>query len=492
METIDQGKFTCQACGKSYKWKPEFAGRKVKCKCGNVMTAPTAAPRPAPKAAPRAEASDGPDLDALYALADDENAVRKQGAVEVGLSCPSCRCAMEPGAAVCAQCGFNLKMGAKTPTKKGGGGGRGGLPAGVALAGAGAAVGGVGGGGAVASGGPPSAFAAYAPIRKGLEKQEAGPESKMIDWYVPLGLLLFGIVGTFARYMYFEDRMYDFAGALPLVLVDIIGGTIVLILACLVAVKLMDLAFGAPVPALLKIAAIALAPTAVEGFLGHLIGGSTGYWVAAMLAIAVRFAMFFYLFDFDFGEILLLSCLVFLVRMFMIPLLIGLFVVGAVGSGIAGGGKAKLNDDKVVADWMDMHDTPDAQPWLKESANRMFGSIGNEASLAIADFMAQQGCKVKVLPQKSQAFQTWAELPKDAAKRKACFEHWNQVAKTRHFEPKTDDGQKYLLMVFEFYESPADAAQDEKDPGARAPSAGRGMPHLARRSTAKFSDMSLV
>src|SRR6476659_7107296 len=158
METMDQSKFSCQSCGKSYKWKPEFAGRKVKCKCGFVMTAPKSAPV-APKAKQQEE-DHGPDLDALYELAAEEKTVRKAGAVQVGLSCPSCRSAMEPGATMCAQCGFNLKTGAKATAKKGGAGG---IPAGVALAGAG------GGGVAVASGGPPSAFGAYAPIRKGLK-----------------------------------------------------------------------------------------------------------------------------------------------------------------------------------------------------------------------------------------------------------------------------------------------------------------------------------
>ena len=50
-------KFGCKQCGKTYKWKPEFAGKKVKCKCGYVMTAPA---KPAPEAA-----ADEPDLDAL-------------------------------------------------------------------------------------------------------------------------------------------------------------------------------------------------------------------------------------------------------------------------------------------------------------------------------------------------------------------------------------------------------------------------------------------
>ena len=30
-------KFTCKACGQAYVWKPEFAGRAIKCKCGQVM-----------------------------------------------------------------------------------------------------------------------------------------------------------------------------------------------------------------------------------------------------------------------------------------------------------------------------------------------------------------------------------------------------------------------------------------------------------------------
>src|SRR5438034_383925 len=44
MSQVEEAKFSCKNCGKSYKWKPEFAGRKVKCKCGYVMTAPAAPP----------------------------------------------------------------------------------------------------------------------------------------------------------------------------------------------------------------------------------------------------------------------------------------------------------------------------------------------------------------------------------------------------------------------------------------------------------------
>ena len=44
MGTVAAGQFSCDACGKSYRWKPELAGRKAKCKCGAVMHCPATEP----------------------------------------------------------------------------------------------------------------------------------------------------------------------------------------------------------------------------------------------------------------------------------------------------------------------------------------------------------------------------------------------------------------------------------------------------------------
>src|SRR5438874_10901129 len=38
------GNFACETCGKEYRWKPELAGKRVKCKCGGVMTVPEQEP----------------------------------------------------------------------------------------------------------------------------------------------------------------------------------------------------------------------------------------------------------------------------------------------------------------------------------------------------------------------------------------------------------------------------------------------------------------
>jgi hypothetical protein len=71
--------FQCPGCGRQFRWKPQLAGKQVKCKCGSILTVPdnpqaaaADAPRPkqptahvparraAPAAAPRPAADDDP------------------------------------------------------------------------------------------------------------------------------------------------------------------------------------------------------------------------------------------------------------------------------------------------------------------------------------------------------------------------------------------------------------------------------------------------
>lgn len=37
-------RFACEGCAKSYKWKPELSRKRVKCKCGSIMTVPDLTP----------------------------------------------------------------------------------------------------------------------------------------------------------------------------------------------------------------------------------------------------------------------------------------------------------------------------------------------------------------------------------------------------------------------------------------------------------------
>src|SRR5690242_2959202 len=50
-ETV--AKLTCDSCGKNYAWKPQYAGRTLKCSCGAMIKAPASAPTGSPSAARR-------------------------------------------------------------------------------------------------------------------------------------------------------------------------------------------------------------------------------------------------------------------------------------------------------------------------------------------------------------------------------------------------------------------------------------------------------
>lgn len=58
---VVDGKFSCNQCGKQYKWKSELAGKRAKCACGAAIVVPAAE---APPEAPP------PDFDNLYDFAE--------------------------------------------------------------------------------------------------------------------------------------------------------------------------------------------------------------------------------------------------------------------------------------------------------------------------------------------------------------------------------------------------------------------------------------
>src|SRR5688500_3785632 len=40
MSQVDVVGFSCAACGKQFRWKPELAGKTLKCKCGSPLKVP--------------------------------------------------------------------------------------------------------------------------------------------------------------------------------------------------------------------------------------------------------------------------------------------------------------------------------------------------------------------------------------------------------------------------------------------------------------------
>jgi hypothetical protein len=48
MDPVEIPEFQCEACGKRFRWKPELAGRKARCPCGQIMQCPEQAPSAEP------------------------------------------------------------------------------------------------------------------------------------------------------------------------------------------------------------------------------------------------------------------------------------------------------------------------------------------------------------------------------------------------------------------------------------------------------------
>jgi hypothetical protein len=100
----------CPSCQKEYPWKPDLAGKRVKCKCGELIDVPAAAPKA--------------EVDELYDLADDPapkgqhaigdlQSAATTAAVAVDNSrhfpCPYCGEKLDPGSTMCPFCGSNLE-----------------------------------------------------------------------------------------------------------------------------------------------------------------------------------------------------------------------------------------------------------------------------------------------------------------------------------------------------------------------------------------------
>lgn len=96
------GSILCNSCGKQFSARPEYAGRKVKCKCGAVIRVPDAEP-------------DNGQYDLALSKEEKERQAKIAKARAAG-KCPECNGAMEKSAEFCVHCGLVVKSGKKLAT----------------------------------------------------------------------------------------------------------------------------------------------------------------------------------------------------------------------------------------------------------------------------------------------------------------------------------------------------------------------------------------
>lgn len=465
MGATQSGKFSCGECGKSYTWKAELAGRRVKCKCGKPLTVPAQDPAAAMYEAP----PEG--FDDLYALAEEK----------VVQAAPAFVRPQAAGAAAVA----------------GGGGGR--LIPAAAAAPSPARGGGAGG---------KSALVGYAQL--GSKKRGGGEEyvrgenvfwNPVTDLYVPAALIL---LGTFLSF--FEIRVVLGLQSIPMAIGAVGVLTIVNVTfgfaGILIATKLLDLGLG-PIPvAALKTAAAAILPAAAASLVGSLLG-FFGMYIAWVISFILSLIIFINLMDMDYFETCICTTIIWVIRTWVGYAILGMIFNGVGGGGAGGvlmaaaGGSQSVaaaassssgqgqdpDGQESPAQRYDHHAQmlmyadrkPDAKTWAADPKHA-FAKRTHDETVRIVDTLTNLGATFVIVPDpragkgadkdKETAEAVVFLLPTDKAARAKLFEYYGTLGKTYGIKNLKDEGQQYMSIEFDGYDEEffkRNAADDDDD-----------------------------
>ena len=294
--------FTCPHCRKRFQWSTKIADRKAQCpSCSKRIRIPMVPGRiadaidPLPKThveQPQAE-SDTYDLDLTgvdESVVEPPPSAAQQAAAQTG-RCPACNQSINPGAVICVKCGYNLKKGKRMQTAVADGD----APApgpGKGIAGLSTAMPGI----------------ASSAISRALDDKEDEVGSGLFkDLWLPLILIIAGLAGEFISQLFFyADTAPTVVSVLISVGVELAVRVPLMLVAMIVAVKLLDVAFGPLGQALLKLCAVVLGPSAIVGAIALLTGGGlVGLLFAVILSIGFYWLLIHILFDLDGTETIL-------------------------------------------------------------------------------------------------------------------------------------------------------------------------------------------
>ena len=263
---------SCSACGKSYSWKPQYAGKTLHCSCGAKFKAPKddpaaevarQAPPPIPTAPPDSAAD---NFDEILDFADYDVSGHHASQPEV------------PKAA-------SGKVSVFVPGKKAGLG--------------------------------------TAEDYKPVEPKKKTPVTLPVwqEFYIPIALIAVGFLGAcwFGAVADFSHVIYR----IIFVIVECIINLLVGFLGMLTASKLLDLGLGDVRSAVLKVAAIALiSGTATDVLM------TQALWMAVTASVMINIMAMGYFFEMEVQEITTVSGILWIYKMISILIVIGVSVSG--------------------------------------------------------------------------------------------------------------------------------------------------------------------
>jgi hypothetical protein len=370
----------------------------------------------------------------LYGFAEEDLAAAAKGTVVADQSprCPSCQQSMQVGSVMCTYCGYNLKTKKKVTAMKA----TGKAPV-AAVAG--------GGGAAVAS-----PMLGYANTVRRTEKQTDDSSAKHLwfEYWIPSALIVVGMFLNYLQLTKFDRVVYSSQDAMKMMALGVGIDVVLLIVGSLLAIQLLDVSLGSPGSAILKIIAIAIGPAAIGNMASYLAHDPT-HMLAFAITLGMAMILLCYLFDFDAKDARIFACMVAIIRIWLGYGLVFLILNGGF-SPASHLGSAELNSDREASDAIDNGWAIDAKAWL-DKGGRLIGHSVILWDDELVDSLHNAGCPVvDVRPSGGYAYEFYAELPSDPAKRADCFKAANKFYSEMSMPGLAHDkGQTYLVMHFD-------------------------------------------
>jgi hypothetical protein len=403
MSQVASARYTCENCGKTFVPKPEWMGKKVKCRCGYVMSIPLPPP-------PKEE----PAGDDMYDLAPEAPAAKaKQHAA--------------PPEVVAASV-------ART-----------------------AAIPAAGGAAAVAS----PVLGYRSKPTKVEENRFSSSCSTMLDpkrdMYVPLGLLIGGLL----LYVCYYAVAYRLSAsgiavvAVGLSLLTVFKAALMFGFALMIASPL-GVSFGGIFTAALKLAAIAIftdgVTTWIDAGVGKMAGTGGGFFDGMLsfpIAVAIYWILLIYLFSMDAGDswlvVILLAVFDNIVRWVILMILIGAIMnwggasgVGAVSVG-GGGTKTLSTMSEEDLEWQaakDAGELEEAVQWGKSHSTMMEKQTAEFYAAGAKGVYFQVSYDIN---RKPTIHEYVVELPKEKDKREKIFKIRRDYYRARFNDPMPAD-----------------------------------------------------